>query len=167
MKKFAFIYVLLLFACVVPAFSCWVYLQPDKLVEWSDLVVEATVKLPEGITVCTSNNRIGLKLQGQEDAIYPVTFVVNEIIKNNGILAENQTEITIGTERELWTFYMFDYMLSEGEKAVFFFTKTDAGLRLMDYPTYKLSKDESGLYKDESGHFLGETLAITEQKLGD
>ena len=165
MKKGLFVIVLsiLMSTCVVPVFSCWVYLQPDNLVEWSDLVIEATVKLPEGITVSTSNNWTGLKLKGQEDAIYPATFVVNEIVKNNGILAENQTEITIGTEKELWSFYMFDYMLSEGEKAVFFFIKTDKGLRLIDYPTYKLSKDENGLYKDDSGHFLGETLAITKQ----
>ena len=155
MKKFAFICAVLLLICVLPAFSLWVYLSVDELIERSDLVAEATVKLPEEIAKNMEEGDTILKLRTEKDVIVPVTFIVNEIIKNNDVLDENQTEITvdvpvIGTGGYSGSSASVDHVLSEGEKAVFFFKKTDKGLGLIYYPTYKLSKDDNGLYKDRN-----------------
>jgi len=165
MKKGLFIIILsiILSACVVPAFSCWIGLSAGMLVGASDLVVEATVKLPEDIAKTMDGGTI-LKLRAKEDVIVPVTFVINEVITNKDILDEDQKEIIVdvlimgtGTSKSSID---FDYILSEGENTIFFFTKTDTGLRLMNYPTYKLSKDANGVYKDGFGDVLSETDLI-------
>jgi len=148
MKKFAFIYVILMLACVVPAFSCWIYLSPEILVGKSDLVIEATVKLPEDIAKTMEDGDTILKLQATENVIVPVTFVINEVIKNDDAIEENQTEITVDVKITgtgiIKSCRHVDYVLSEGEKAIFLFIKTEEGFRLTYYPTYKLSRDDSG-----------------------
>jgi len=157
MKKGLFIIILsiILSACIVPAFSCWIYLSPNDLVKQSDLAIEATVKFPEDIAKTMEDGDTILKLKAKEDVIVPVTFVINRVVKNNDVLEEDQKEIIVdvlimGTGREFWISTDFDYVLSEGEQAVFIFTKTDKGLRLIDYPTYKLPKSFIGELKEIS-----------------
>ena len=155
MKKFAFIYVVLMLACVVPAFSCWIYLSPNDLVKRSDLAIEATVKFPDDIAKTMEEGDTILKLKAKEDVIVPVTFVINRVVKDNGILEKDQKEIVVdvlimGTGREFWISTDFDYVLFEGEQAVFIFTKIGEGLRLINYPTYKLPKSFIGELKEIS-----------------
>jgi len=168
MKNFAFIYVLLLFACVVPAFSIWAYLPPEELIKSSDLVIEATVKLPSEITETLNDGKYNGEYTKttyndklETDVICPVTFVIKDVVKDSGILKENETEINVdvlilGTKTKRWCTATVDYVLSENETAVYFFTKTDDGVKLIHYYIYKMYKDEAGnlIVKDENPYGL-------------
>ena len=162
MRKFTFIYALLLLVCIVPAFSIWAYWPPEELIKQSDLVIEATVKLPSEITEILndgtynfSKDKTTYNNKFETDIIFPVTFSIKDVIKDSGILKKNQTEIDVdvlvlGTKTQRWCTVTVDYILSENETAVYFFTKTDNGVKLIHYYIYKMYKDEDGNLTEEN-----------------
>ena len=161
-----------MFVCVIPTFSVWAYLSPMELYNSSEVVAEATVKLPKNIAKRIGKDGTILDLQSKLDIVVPVTFVLKNVLKGQDILknGQNKIEMDIVIEKEDSEYICgrtVGYRLSDGETAIFLFDKTEKGLRLKHYPTYSLDRDFQNADKNISVPKLDKKFLNIKKKLSE
>ena len=147
---------LLMSLMTLTSFGCWAPASPNELIKSADVVVDATVKYPEGSTEDHMKIYHWYKYYGKgTDFTYPVTLVIHKIIKNNKILDKNQKEIelVIDNGKNIGVSTHINFVFFDGERAIFLLKGKDKDeLQPYNYPIYKLQK-KWNRYVEKDNHF--------------